>query len=87
MFKKKIEQNSSAFWFLPANGDINEDFDQSVYELTYSDTINKLRSVTDIKQSKYGAAVFLAKKIKVTLLSGKKKDEKTADQILPFLKV
>lgn len=86
MFKKKIEQNSSAFWFLPANGDINEDFDQSVYELTYSDTINKLRSVTDIKQSKYGAAVFLAKKIKVTLLSGKKKDEKTADQILTFFK-
>ncbi|MGW1454522.1 RNA-directed DNA polymerase [Salegentibacter agarivorans] len=86
MFRKKIEQNSSAFWFLPANGDINEDFDQSVYELTYSDTINKLRSVTDIKQSKYGAAVFLAKKIKVTLLSGKKKDEKTADQILTFFK-
>lgn len=86
MFKKKIEQNSSAFWFLPANGDINEDFDQSVYELTYSDTINKLRSVTDIKQSKYGAAVFLAKKIKVTLLSGKKKDEKTAEQILTFFK-
>lgn len=86
MFKKKIEHNSSAFWFLPSERDINDDFDESVYELTYSDTINKLRSVTDIKQSKYGASVFLAKRIKVSLLSGKRKDDKTTEQILTFFK-
>lgn len=86
MFKKKIEQNSSAFWFLPNEDDISNDFDESVYELTYSDTINKLRSVVDIKQSKYGASIFLAKKIKVSLLSDSSKDEKTTEQILTFFK-
>lgn len=86
MFKKKIEQNSSAFWFLPNESDIMDDFDESVYELTYTDTINKLRSVTDIKQSKYGASVFLAKRIKVSLLSENKKDDKTTEQILTFFK-
>lgn len=86
MFKKKIEQNSSAFWFLPNEDNISDDFDESVYELTYSDTINKLRSVIDIKQSKYGASIFLAKKIKVSLLSENSKDEKTTEQILTFFK-
>ena len=86
MFKKKIEQNSSAFWFLPNEDSISNDFDESVYELTYSDTINKLRSVIDIKQSKYGASIFLAKKIKVSLLSENSKDEKTTEQILTFFK-
>ena len=86
MFKKKIEENSSAFWFLPNESDINDDFDESVYELTYTDTINKLRSVTDIKQSKYGASVFLAKRIKVSLLSDNRKDDDTSDQILTFFK-
>ena len=86
LFKKKIEQNSSAFWFLPNEDSISDDFDESVYELTYSDTINKLRSVIDIKQSKYGASIFLAKKIKVSLLSENSKDEKTTEQILTFFK-
>ncbi len=86
MFKKRIEQNSSAFWFLPNETDINDDFDENVYELTYTDTINKLRSVTDIKQSKYGASIFLAKRIKVSLLSDHKRDDKTTDQILTFFK-
>ncbi|MDE1207099.1 reverse transcriptase domain-containing protein [Tenacibaculum larymnensis] len=86
MFKKKIEQHSSAFWFLPNENDINDDFDESVYELTYTDTVNKLRSVTDIKQSKYGASIFLAKRIKISLLSDNKKDDKTTEQILTFFK-
>ncbi|TCP25204.1 reverse transcriptase (RNA-dependent DNA polymerase) [Tenacibaculum skagerrakense] len=86
MFKKKIEQHSSAFWFLPNENDINDDFDESVYELTYTDTVNKLRSVTDIKQSKYGASIFLAKRIKISLLSENKKDDKTTEQILTFFK-
>lgn len=86
MFKKKIERNSSAFWFLPAENDIEQDFDESVYELSYSDTVNKLRSVEGINQSKYGAAVFLAKKIKVSLLSQEDDDIVTTEQILTFFK-
>src|SRR5690606_25241480 len=86
MFKRKIEQNSSAFWFLPNESDINDDFDESVYELTYTDTINKLRSVAEIRQSKYGASIFLAKRIKVSLLSDNRKDDKTTEQILTFFK-
>jgi hypothetical protein len=85
-FKKKIEKNSSAFWFLPDEDDVNNDFDESVYELTYSDTVNKLRSIQGIKQSKYGASIFLAKKIKLSLLVNHEKDEKTKEQILTFFK-
>lgn len=86
MFKKRIEQNSSAFWFLPAENDLENDFDESVYDLSYSDTINKLRSVKGINQSKYGAAVYLAKKIKVSLLSSHNEEDKTTTQILTFFK-
>lgn len=86
MFKRKIEQNSSAFWFLPSEGDLTDDFDDSVYELSYSDTVNKLRSVQGINQSKYGAAVYLAKKIKVSLLNETLDDQKTTKQILTFFK-
>lgn len=85
-FKRNIEKNSSAFWFLPDEEGVNNDFDESVYELTYSDTVNKLRSIQGIKQSKYGASVFLAKKIKLSLLADYEKDEKTSEQILTFFK-
>lgn len=85
-FKQNIQKNSSAFWFLPDETEVNKSFDESVYELTYSDTVNKLRSVSAIKQNKYGASVFLAKKIKLSLLANQKYDEKTRDQILTFFK-
>lgn len=85
-FKINIQKNSSAFWFLPDDTELNKSFDESVYELTYSDTVNKLRSVSDIKQSKYGASIFLAKKIKLSLLASQKYDEKTKEQILTFFK-
>ena len=85
-FRKKIEQNSSAFWLLPDEDDTKSNFDESVYELTYTDTINKIRSIQGIKQSKYGAAVFLAKKIKLSLMPDQEKDEKTTEQILTFFK-
>ena len=88
-FKQNIQKNSSAFWFLPDEDGTSDDFDESVYELTYSDTINKLRSVKEIKQNKYGASVFLAKKIKISLMSENKRnddDEKTKKQILTFFK-
>ncbi|TVZ13947.1 RNA-directed DNA polymerase [Maribacter sp. MAR_2009_72] len=86
MFRRKIEQNSSAFWFLPSEDEITDDFDSSVYQLSYSDTINKLRSVQGINQSKYGAAVYLAKKIKISLLSDKDDSDLTKEQILTFFK-
>lgn len=85
-FKKNIEKNSSAFWFLPEAKSVNDDFNESVYELTYSDTVNKIRSVQGIKQSKYGASIFLAKKIKLSLLSKKEKEDNTPEQILTFFK-
>ena len=73
--EKNIKKNSSAFWLLPNENQINDDFDESVYELSYTDTINKLRSISEIKLSKYGASIFLAKKIKVSLLSDNQIDE------------
>lgn len=85
-FKKNIDKNSSAFWFLPDDEEASKEFDESAYELTYTDSLNRLRSLQSIKESKYGASIFFAKKIKISLLSDKKKDEKTTLQILSFFK-
>ncbi len=48
-FKANIQKNSSEFRYLPLEDDIIKDFNQEVYQLEYSDTINKIRSIDDIK--------------------------------------
>jgi len=67
-FQKKLEENSSAFWFLPEKKDVEGNLDAQAFDLEYEDTINKFRSISDVKLSRYGASVYLAKRLKLAII-------------------
>lgn len=85
-FIVQLKENSSIFWMLPDDKKDSKDFDRSANDLIYNDTHNKLRSLRDISPSKFGASVFLAKKILSSLLSDEKATKETDKQILTFFK-
>jgi len=59
-FKKNIIKNSSEFRFLPDHHTLFSDFHSKAFNVTYSDTINKIRSIESIDTNKYGASKHLA---------------------------
>lgn len=85
-FQKTLEENSSMFWFLPDEEKMEESLDDEAYDMYYEDTINKFRSISDIKASKYGASVFLAKKIKLAVLHNSLPDDKITKEVFRFFK-
>jgi hypothetical protein len=85
-FQKTLEENSSAFWFLPDEESMTESLDDEAYDMQYEDTINKFRSVSDVKASKYGASVFLAKRIKLAILHSGSPDDKITKEVFRFFK-
>ncbi len=85
-FQKTLEENSSAFWFLPDEEEMKDNLDDKAYDLIYEDTINKFRSISEMKASKYGASVFLAKKIKLAILHNSIPDDKITTQVFRFFK-
>jgi hypothetical protein len=85
-FQKALEENSSAFWFLPDEEDLKDSLDDEAYDMQYEDTINKFRSISDVKASKYGASVFLAKRIKLAILHSGSPDEKITKEVFRFFK-
>jgi len=85
-FQKTLEENSSAFWFLPDEEEMTESLDDKAYDMQYEDTINKFRSVADVKASKYGASVFLAKRIKLAILHSGSPDDKITKEVFRFFK-
>lgn len=85
-FQKTLEENSSAFWFLPDEEEMKDTLDDEAYDLKYEDTVNKFRSISEIKASKYGASVFLAKKIKLAILHNSIPDDKITHQVFRFFK-
>lgn len=85
-FQKALEENSSAFWFLPDEEDLKDSLDDEAYDMQYEDTINKFRSVSDIKASKYGASVFLAKRIKLAILHSGSPDDRITEEVFRFFK-
>lgn len=85
-FQKALEENSSAFWFLPDEEEMKNSLDDEAYDMQYEDTINKFRSISDIKASKYGASVFLAKKIKLAILQNSIADDKITKEVFRFFK-
>lgn len=82
-FQATLQENSSAFWFLPNEEDLKTSLDDT-YDLQYEDTINKFRSVSSCKENKYGASVFLAKRLKLAILSPGKYDKGLSDEIFRF---
>jgi len=85
-FAKTLKENSSAFWFLPEEEELKNTFEDKAFDLHYEDSFNKFRSVVDVKSSKYGASVFLAKRIKLRMLSKDSDDQITQKEIARFFK-
>jgi hypothetical protein len=82
-FQSTIQENSSAFWFLPNEENLKTSLDDT-YDLQYEDTINKFRSVSSCKINKYEASVFLAKRLKLAILSPGKYDKNLSEDIFRF---
>lgn len=85
-FQKTLEENSSAFWFLPDEEAMTGSIDDEAFDMQYEDTINKFRSVSDVKASKYGASVFLAKRIKLAILHSGSSDDKITKEVFRFFR-
>lgn len=92
-FKNNINRQRSEFRFLPDEEKISEEFDNEAFSIQYSESINKLRSIKEYKEDKYGASKFLAHKIFLACQlnhSGSNKErkelEKSNQQILTFFK-
>lgn len=86
-FKKNLEKNRSEFRYLPDEEKVDEEFEESAFSLHYNDSINKLRSIKDFSEDKYGASKYLAGKIFASSLSGNEPiDKNTNKQILTFFK-
>ncbi len=92
-FKNNISRQRSEFRFLPDEEQIDKEFDNEAFSIQYSESINKLRSIKDYKEDKYGASKFLAHKIFLACQlnhSGSNKErkelEKSHQQILTFFK-
>lgn len=86
-FEKEIEKNSSEFRFQPEAEQIFETFNSESYELIYSDTVNKIRSIDGIKTNKLGASKHLRKLISATQYSKKlnrEELEKITSKILDY---
>ncbi len=92
-FKNNINRQRSEFRFLPDEEQIDKDFDNEAFSIQYSESINKLRSIKEYKEDKYGASKYLAHKIFLACQlnhSGSNKErkelEKSNQQILTFFK-
>jgi hypothetical protein len=85
-FKKNLKDNRSEFRFLPDEDKIDTDFDEAAFSMYYVDSVNKLRSIKEFSEDKYGASKYLANKIFAKSYSDEITDKSTTDQILTFFK-
>lgn len=91
IFLRNLKKNRSEYRFLPDEETITEEFDNEAYQLLYDDSVNKIRSMKDFKEDKYGAAKYLAKQIYLSMLNDKGNEieiketkKKVTSQLLTF---
>ncbi|MES2702576.1 MAG: RNA-directed DNA polymerase [Bacteroidota bacterium] len=65
-FNKEIRKNSSEFRFQPESQEVFDSFENASYKISYSDTINKIRSIDGFDVDKFGASKHLVKLINTT---------------------
>jgi hypothetical protein len=59
-FKKNLDKNKSEFRYLPDEDEVEKEFDEEAFSLHYNDSLNKLRSIKEFNEDKYGASKYLA---------------------------
>lgn len=91
IFMHNLAKNRSEYRFLPDEENITAEFDNEAYQLLYDDSVNKIRSIKDFREDKYGAVKYLTKQIYLSKLSDAKSSddngklrEKVAHQLLTF---
>lgn len=82
VFKKEIEERSSAFRFLPEDY-IDNELDKFAYDILYDGSANKLRSVVGLAENETELARYLSSHITAHRLSRLDKQE----AVIPQLKV
>lgn len=91
-FMKNVNRNRSEFRYLPFDSLVDVEFDDEAVSLEYSDSVNKLRSVDGISNSRFGASTYLAHKIFIALSdtdpdeSESRERRRTSRQILSFFR-
>jgi hypothetical protein len=76
-FRKEISKNKSEFRLMPEDGEVFIDDDYSeIYDVKYSDTINKLRGVEGTSIDKFSFSKFLGKYLRIGTLINDKKESK-----------
>jgi hypothetical protein len=82
-FRNQISKNKSEFRFLPDDGAVFEDDDYSeIYDVKYSDTLNKLRGVDGASIDKFALSKFLGKYSRIGNLINDKKESKFVKDII-----
>lgn len=83
--KKELEEKSSEFRNYDS-ADNEEDFEKSAYHLLYDGSSNKVRTLKDYKEDRFGIAVYLSKKIHTALKTGERISDKEAAKIVKLFK-
>ncbi|MFL0198111.1 reverse transcriptase domain-containing protein [Clostridium sp. WILCCON 0269] len=82
-FKKVIALNKSEFRYMPEDDNILESGDYSeIFELQYSDSINKLSGVKEITIDKYRLSKFLGKYLRIGGLINDRRESMLIEDIL-----
>jgi len=79
-FENEIRKNSSEFKFQPESNDVFDSFENASYKISYSDTINKIRSIDGFDIDKFGASKHLVKLINTTR-NAEKLDKSSFDEL------
>jgi hypothetical protein len=80
-FRKNIANNVSEFRFLPEDDEVllAQDY-TGIYDISYTDSINKLRGVSTVRLNKYEFSKFLGKQFTIgTLITDKKESQFVRD--------
>ena len=85
-FQKRLDENSSAFWFLPEDDESTGSLNNEGFDIIYEDSINKFREISGIKNSKYGVSVFLAKQSKKEIFCKDSNRNRIKEEIFQYFK-
>ena len=84
--KKEIEEKSSEFRDMPNDEDNLIEFEENAYHLSYDGTEDKIRTLKDYKEDRFGLSVYLSHKINLGLRKREKISDQEKEKILKFFK-
>jgi len=84
--KKEIEEKSSEFRDMPNDEDNLIEFEENAYHLSYDGTEDKIRTLKDYKEDRFGLSVYLSHKINLGLRKRERILDHEKDKILKFFK-